>query len=235
MLCVESGEAGCKTAKWFGKKFELPEAVVNGYIDTDAEAPTYGQLGCGGFIVLGPHGEFVAPKTVPAFLQAGEQAFVAVEKILSSLGVEPNELSTSEHPLQQADSESLIFQPPTVGHEHMDKEHEQLSREVAEVQTVARPGNIRRLRDTWAEHCQHEEALFTQHDFGGHCTRGELASTASHCKHHREILTLIDSALIKSEQSVLKLAEADTVKQIVSELQRHSDIYDSAYAGQLPE
>lgn len=235
MLCVEQGEAGLSTARWFGQQFKVPESVVNGYIDTPSEAPTFGQLGCGGFIVLGPHGQFVAPKTVPAFMQAGDQAFVAVEKLLSGLGVQPNLAAVADTEAARETPKLLVFEPPIVGNAQMDKEHVQLSEAVAAVQTVARVGNVRRLRDAWAEHSAHEEALFARHDFGGHCSRGALAGTTSHCKHHREILALLDSALKASEQSVLRLAEADTVDEIVSQMQRHSDLYDSAYAGQLPD
>ena len=71
MLCVETGASGLRTAKAFGKEFRLPATVVNGYIESKSELPRFGQLGCGGFVVLGRHGEFVAARTVPSYLDRG--------------------------------------------------------------------------------------------------------------------------------------------------------------------
>ena len=70
MLCVETGASGLRTAKAFGKEFRLPATVVNGYIESKSELPRFGQLGCGGFVVLGRHGEFVAARTVPISTEA---------------------------------------------------------------------------------------------------------------------------------------------------------------------
>ena len=79
-------------------------------------------------------------------------------------------------------------------------------------------------RREWAEHCAHEEALFEQHDFAGHgrrsrvssgelgrsrlispClaghrSRGDLAGTASHVKHHRALLASMDAAVQSCEE-----------------------------------
>jgi len=56
MLCMEVGSDGLRTAKWFGQHFKVPSTIVNGYINKQSEVPRFGQLGCGGFIVLGPSG-----------------------------------------------------------------------------------------------------------------------------------------------------------------------------------
>jgi len=37
MICVEAGEEGLLTAKWFGRQFRLPATIVNGYIDVESE------------------------------------------------------------------------------------------------------------------------------------------------------------------------------------------------------
>ena len=87
MICMETGDDGIATAQSFGKRFQIPSTVLNGYIEAPSEAPTYGQLGCGGFIVLGRYGEFASARTVPAFLDKGMLAFAAVERLLSELGV----------------------------------------------------------------------------------------------------------------------------------------------------
>jgi hypothetical protein len=232
MICRQTGDEGLKSATWFGRNFKIPRSVVNGYIDTDSEVPTFGQLGCSGFIVLGPDGEFVAEKTEPAFLEEGQEAFEAVEELLRGCGVQPNEEAAAKElsPKQPV----AAFQSAPVGNAKMDEEHEQLSMAVANVLKVPNIPKMEKLRDAWIEHCKHEEALFERHDFGQHRTRGELSDTASHCKHHRVIITMLDTAIEDCSQSVLRLVDEDTVKKIVSEMQRHSDVYDSAYAGKLP-
>ena len=37
MLCVETGNEGLRTSKWFGQEFEVPSTVINGYIDKQSE------------------------------------------------------------------------------------------------------------------------------------------------------------------------------------------------------
>lgn len=83
MVCVECGPNGQRTAQDFGRRFQLPPSVINGYIEQKAELPGYGQLGCQGFIVLGPYGEFAVTRTVPCYLEAGAKAFDVVEKLLA--------------------------------------------------------------------------------------------------------------------------------------------------------
>ncbi|EOD36328.1 hypothetical protein EMIHUDRAFT_467234 [Emiliania huxleyi CCMP1516] len=177
MLCVETGASGLRTAKAFGKEFRLPATVVNGYIESKSELPRFGQLGCGGFVVL------------------GALAFAAVEALLAGLGVQRRE---------------------------------------------------------WAEHCAHEEALFEQHDFAGHGSRsrvssghrsrGDLAGTASHVKHHRALLASMDAAVQSCEEGAEcsrggccapGLVSDESVRRILGELQQHGDVYDAAYVGRL--
>mmetsp|Transcript_36327 Transcript_36327/g.60186 ORF Transcript_36327/g.60186 Transcript_36327/m.60186 type:complete len:266 (-) Transcript_36327:347-1144(-) len=234
MLCMETGDDGNATARSFGKRFQIPSTVLNGYIDSPSEAPTYGQLGCGGFIVLGKYGEFAAARTVPAFLDKGLLAFAAVEQLLSELGMPQRtapapaaaDVSVSGMPLQ--------FTP--VGHAQMDQEHEDLAAACAALREQRSLASLRSLRDAWAQHSEHEEALFEKHDFAGHTSRGERSGTKSHCRHHRAILSSIDLAVQRCEEGgccAPGLLDAEAVEHILSEMQRHSDVYDNAYAGRL--
>ena len=242
MICMETGDDGVATARRFGKQFKIPSTVLNGYIEAESEAPTYGQLGCGGFIVLGKHGEFVSARTTPAFLDKGTLAFAAVERLLSKLGVPRRVASAPEAAEAQPESGApLKFAP--VGHASMDQEHEDLAAAGAAVREQRSLSSLRRLRDAWAEHSEHEEALFETHDFAGHRSRrGERSGTKSHVRHHGAILSSIDLAVQRChEESVCSkggccapgLVDADAVEHILSEIQRHGDVYDSAYAGRL--
>ena len=243
MICMETGGAGIATATSFGKRFQIPSTVLNGYIETPSEAPTYGQLGCGGFIVLGKYGEFASARTVPAFLDKGMLAFAAVEKLLSELGVPRRAASAPAAAEEEQPAPGAHLQFAPVGHAPMDQEHEDLVAAGAALREQQSLTSLRRLRDAWAEHSEHEEALFETHDFAGHRTRGERSGTRSHVRHHGSILSSIDLAVQRcQEESACSkggccapgLVDAQAVEHILSEMQRHADVYDSAYAGRLP-
>lgn len=230
MLCVETGEDGLRTARSFGQQFEVPAAVVNGYIDSPSEVPKYGQLGCGGFIVLGPHGEFVATRTAPAYLQKGPQAFTEVERLLSSLGVQQAKsvaLPTAVKPLD------VTLRLAPVGNEQMDEEHAALVVAAADLKQNRSVAALCSLRDLWAQHSAHEEALFEQHQFGG-TQSGGLSGIASHLEHHRAIADMLDRTVQSNwNWSGAGLVDQEAVQEIIAEMQRHGDVYDSAYAGKL--
>ena len=241
MICMETGDDGIATAQSFGKRFQIPSTVLNGYIEAPSEAPTYGQLGCGGFIVLGRYGEFASARTVPAFLDKGMLAFAAVERLLSELGV-PRQTASAPAAAEETPVPAAALQFAPVGHGHMDEEHAELAAAGASVREQRSLASLRRLRDAWAEHAAHEEALFDAHDFAGHRSRGERAGTRSHVRHHGAILASIDLALVRCEEDSVcakggccapGLVDADAVAHILSEMQRHSDVYDAAYAGKL--
>ena len=120
MLCVETGDAGLRTAKSFGQEFQVPSSVVNAYIENVSELPKYGQLGCGGFIVLGPYGEIVAARTVPAYLQKGPLAFTAVEQLLSDLGVKKESVEAAPTIFHTPKNGDEKLQLAPVGHIQMD-------------------------------------------------------------------------------------------------------------------
>ena len=77
-ICI--GCAGPQLAKKFGDELRLRNCI-----NTVAErSPTWGQLGCSGFIVLDGLGNVVCPAT-SAFLKVRESAFEHVELLLDAL------------------------------------------------------------------------------------------------------------------------------------------------------
>lgn len=234
MLCMETGKAGLQTARSFGQQFEVPTTVMNGYIDKQSELPKFGQLGCGGFIVLGPYGEFIAPRTAPAYMRKGPMAFAVVERILGSLGIQPAPATLPAE--SKCNNTPVHLTMGAVGNKQMDEEHQGLVAVVADLIQQRSVGSLRRLRELWAEHSHHEEALFEQYNFGG-ARGGELSGTASHCQHHRAILDIMDLALQSADTTgdccTPGVMGKQVVQEIVAEVQRHGDVYDSAYAGKL--
>jgi len=243
MICMEVGADGLETAKWFGNQFKLPSTIVNGYIDKESEVPRFGQLGCGGFIVLSADGEFVSRRSSPSYLKKGEGGFREVERILSTLGIEaldrPVEaLSTlgvdgEAPPSKRQKGSDEKLQLASVGNAQMDEEHAELVAAAADLAKHRSVASLRRLRDVWAEHSAHEEALFEQRNFGG-ARSGDLSGTASHREHHTAILQSLDE-LLRANCDPTGVVAEERVHEMLAELQRHGDVYDSGYADKLEE
>lgn len=232
MLCIEVGRAGRLTAQSFGQKYRLPAGVTNGFVEQSSELPRFGQLGCKGFVVLGPHGEFAMQRTVPCYLESGQQAFRAVENLLGSLwGLSKTPLLA---PISSTGDGSPSAAWASVGVPAMDEEHEALESALEAWQASATVGRLAALLELWQSHSQHEEELFERYDFGRHksASPGE-ASTVPHCEHHRHIARMMESAIQASSSTCCQTVPADVVASLVDEINRHANVYDVAYAGKL--
>jgi len=227
MVCVEQGRAGLRTAQDFGRRFQLPASVLNGYVDQRCQPPSFGQLGCQGFVVLGLHGEFAMQRTTPCYLEAQEAAFRAVERLLSSLwaiSLEPLPAGASSPPAIKKETMVLA----SVGVPEMDEEHKAIQEAVEELRRRKSPEAMQKLMLLWNQHSEHEEELFHKFDFGRHRTAGKgFAATAPHCEHHRHIASMM-------EQFTQGVASASShIDMVMEEIQRHAELYDAAYAGKL--
>jgi len=232
MLCVEVGRQGRSTAQRFGQKYRLPPAVVNGFVEQSSEMPRFGQLGCKGFIVLGPHGEFAMQRTVPCYLEAGQHAFRAVENLLGSLwGLSTTPL-LAPSPSGMGGAQQGSW--PSVGVTAMDEEHEALETALEEWQASPTIEGLAALLELWQNHSLHEEELFERYDFGRHksAAPGE-AATVPHCEHHRHIARMMESAMQAGSASGGQPFPADVVASLAGEINRHAEVYDAAYAGKL--
>ena len=70
-VCVQGADnGGAQMAQAMGKQMKLRNCV-NGFIEHDEHMPSYGQLGCGGFIILDSEHRLVAKKT-SAFMEVRE-------------------------------------------------------------------------------------------------------------------------------------------------------------------
>lgn len=244
MVCLEVGKAGLRTSRQFGQQYQLPAAVTNGYITKNAEMPTYGQLGCQGFIVLGLYGEFAVQRTVPCYIEANKGAFGAVERLLASLwgvhraGIAPPPPPFSlpqkrESPTGAQASVQRASQTPT-GVAEMDEEHEALDKAMESLQASADLESLSRLLELWETHSQHEEELFARFDFGRHRSAPQgSAATAPHCEHHRRIACMMRSAIEAASATCCKSLPANLVPSLCEEIARHAEVYDVAYSGKL--
>jgi len=82
-VCVLGDREALSMAKEFSHQMQLSHCI-NGYIDNEEDLPTYGQLGCKGFIILDADHRVVAP-TTPAFMQVRSIAFAHVEALLDAV------------------------------------------------------------------------------------------------------------------------------------------------------
>mmetsp|Transcript_15117 Transcript_15117/g.41573 ORF Transcript_15117/g.41573 Transcript_15117/m.41573 type:complete len:355 (-) Transcript_15117:37-1101(-) len=82
-ICILGDASALSLAKEMSSGMQLTHCV-NGFIDNDQDMPTYGQLGCKGFIVLDEnHGVVNASTSV--FMQVKDLAFGHVEALLDAV------------------------------------------------------------------------------------------------------------------------------------------------------
>lgn len=82
-ICVIGSDEARQLARSMGQEMKLRHCV-NGFVDSEENLPSYGQLGCGGFIVFDKQMQLVAAKT-SAFMQVRQLAFKHVEGLLDTL------------------------------------------------------------------------------------------------------------------------------------------------------
>lgn len=158
-----------------------------------------------------------------------------MERILSTLGVKvldsPSDGEEAPPRKRKKGSDEKLHLAP-VGNAQMDEEHAELVAAGAALAQQRSVTSLRRLREVWAEHSTHEEALFEQRNFGG-ARSGGLSAVASHREHHRAILQSFDELLQSCDPSSAVAEEA--VREMLVELQRHGDVYDSGYTDKLED
>ena len=120
-LCISV--EGLDVCHYFAK---FVGASVNATILPDELPPFPIQLGCSGFVVIDKTGNIVVTRSSPSFLDAGEDAFRAVEKLLSELGIPISRKSGQDR------KSPVILKPlPHVGHCEMDSEHAEIDKSLA--------------------------------------------------------------------------------------------------------
>lgn len=82
-VCVLGDRSAFGLSKEMSKESQLTHCV-NGFIDSMRDMPTYGQLGCKGFIVLDAEHNVVSDAT-PAFMEVRDLAFDHVESLLEAV------------------------------------------------------------------------------------------------------------------------------------------------------
>mmetsp|Transcript_108306 Transcript_108306/g.288201 ORF Transcript_108306/g.288201 Transcript_108306/m.288201 type:complete len:362 (-) Transcript_108306:411-1496(-) len=82
-ICVLGDRRAVGLAREFSKEMKLTHCV-NAFVDNEADMPTYGQLGCKGFIILDGNHRVVSPGT-SSFMEVKGLAFQHVEALLDAV------------------------------------------------------------------------------------------------------------------------------------------------------
>lgn len=85
-VCVLGDPSGAQLATEMGRESNLTHCI-NGFVDSRKDMPSYGQLGCAGFIVLNKSHQVVSPATA-AFGDVRGLAFKHVETLLDAMCAE---------------------------------------------------------------------------------------------------------------------------------------------------
>jgi len=107
-LCVcVVGDGAYPLAREMSKQMKL-QNCVNGFVDSDDDMPTYGQLGCSGFIILDESHNVVATST-SSFMQVKDLAFQHVEALLDAV--------VTKQPLPRiCPGEEVVLRDPPASH-----------------------------------------------------------------------------------------------------------------------
>lgn len=216
-LCVCVDNRADVVAKTFGHMFRFQHAM-NGYIPSKEYFPVgYGQLGCGGFIVVDQKGRFISRKT-KAYLQYGDGAFRDVErllnleltmvtkegKVLAENAAFPIPMSSfSGAPLGAPKSEATVVStiecPPSVGIDSMDEEHQECTTAINQLLRDPSLESLKAVIQVLEDHFRHEEDVLRQHGFGGSDPDSSFSPLVSHRHDHQRILMIGRDALTSCE------------------------------------
>jgi hemerythrin len=209
-VCVES----LGVAQMFDRMFRF-EHAINCYIPSRDYFPRgYGQLGCSGFVVADPQGQFLSRKT-RAYLQYGDAAFRHVESILApylqeraSDSIENRRKRKTEEEQKESDiRKAKCYLPASVGVKSMDDEHESCANVIKTLAEQPTEANLRHVLSELENHFLHEEELMIQYGFGKPREDGSFSALDSHIQDHVRILGIARKELHRI-QAIREATEA---------------------------
>jgi len=250
-VCVSC--AGPQLATQFGNQQRL-QHCHNTWVDQD-DMPTWGQLGCNGFIILDSSHSVVC-KASRAYLEVREEAFRHVETLLSALIVEkpvPKQEDGSVDPSVGGACAQVRFgskeeepapaaapgKVASVKVDVLDEEHERCEAALSRLAEQRNVASLRELLSAYEEHFAHEESLLDKHlyadamDSAGFSA--DKGARTSHFGDHEMMLNAIrklmsDRAGLSEDLASMSVAE---VQQLAVDFERHATSYDGAYADRL--
>ncbi|KAL3902418.1 MAG: hypothetical protein SGARI_005846, partial [Bacillariaceae sp.] len=193
----------------FDRMFRF-EHVINCYIPSREYMPRgYGQLGCSGFVISDPQGNFLSRKT-RAYLQYEEAAFRDVERLLAPYVTAKDKRrkrSLEEEKKESGGKTPKRYLPASVGVSSMDDEHATCAEALQALAEKPTEANLRAALSALEDHFLHEETLMIQHGFGKAKNGGSFSPLNSHIQDHVRILDIARKEL-KRLQAIRETTEA---------------------------
>lgn len=247
-ICVESSLSRRKNVtKNFVNELKIQNTYI-GYFENEHEMPTWGQLGCQGFIVATSNGSVLVPRS-PMWTELRENALRWMENMFRSITATRQELNDvvevvkvqklenkkatakEKNQIQACSSgtcsKRITFdgvEPTRVG--SMDAEHDQILTLLRSLEIKRDCPSIKASLDCMIEHFEHEERLLVQHKFGGESGCNLIDG---HKGDHQAIIKMI-----QQEESQMKAFNRAASPQFLMELAErfafHTQEYDSRYA-----
>lgn len=249
-ICVLGGRQSLGLARAMADEMKLAHCV-HGFVDRQDWLPTYGQVGCQGFIIFDRDMRLVNRKT-SAFLEVREKAFRDVEAIMGPLeataitGVASTAAeATAGAPFSgcsgscgvkkaAADSEATgdgvaeLRGVAAVNVPSMDAEHTECVARLNDLGRLRSPEALRALLRCLREHFDHEEALFAKFHFGGD---GRFSAAESHRQAHAQMLSRLEEALAGAPPD--GRLSAAFARSVIADFVEHAEHYDDKYSDHL--
>lgn len=246
-------------ASQFGNQLKLKHCH-NTWVDHE-DMPTWGQLGCNGFIVIDGSDKVVC-KASPAFLEVKQAAFRHVETLLDALissQPAPKLVSGRVDPSVGGNCAKVIFDKkedaeevknvqsmkvPSVKVDVLDEEHERCESKLALLSRLTEPGvsskpqqieeALQGLLAAYEDHFAHEEALLDEHLYSAlKQDTGFSADKGARTSHFADHEAMLSAvrALLVDVSSF----SASNVLQLAADFEKHATTYDGSYADRLSE
>jgi hypothetical protein len=228
--------SGPVLARTFGERLKLK--YCNNVWLEENNMPTWGQLGCNGFIIL-DETHLVKCKATPAFLQINKEAFYFVEKMLNSFITGEIHVNTHSQCLEKVDSScakvffgnDLISSIPSVKVDIIGKEHHECEEALRILRVKHDNESLSKLLRTFEDHFRHEEVLLDKHLYDKDMTgfSADMNARKSHFADHAKILDNFRCYLAYDDIPEL------VVNSISNMFHSHTREYDVNYADRLSE
>jgi len=258
-ICVSC--AGPQLATSFGNELRLKNCH-NTWVDED-DMPTWGQLGCNGFIVV-DGADAVVCQASPAFLEVKHAAFRHVETLLDALiGSQPApalkrgrvdasvggacaqvDFGAPEEGEHVTDTQAIVY--PSVKVDVLDDEHAACDKKLSLLGRLTDPpgvsGRRGQIKDcltgllaAYEAHFAHEEALLDEHLYKAAATKAGGAGFSAD-EGARTSHFADHQPMLKAVRTLIAdvaSVSAADAQRLAADFERHATAYDGNYADRL--
>lgn len=230
--------AGPELARTFGERLKLKHCN-NVWLD-EKDMPTWGQLGCNGFIILN-ESHLVKCNATPAFLKVNKEAFRFVEDMLSSLLAVENCPNFRLRPPEAGESncakirfgDAIVHPIPSVKVDVLDVQHHECEEALNILREKQDSESLVHLIKKLEAHFRDEESLLDKYIYNERNSSSsgfsaDMNARTSHFADHANILEEIRGY----SKSILSESVINSIRE---RFYLHTTQYDLNYAECLSE